>query len=244
MVISISINAAELGMRAGRFAAERLREAIEASDEASLVLSTGASQFETLAWLITEDVDWTKVSVFHLDEYIGLPASHKASFRKYLYERFISKITCKTFYAVDTEGDIEERIRFLTARIREKPIDVGLIGIGVNGHIAFNDPPADFSTREAYITVNLDDVCKKQQVDEGWFASVDEVPSGAVTMTVWQIMQCRTIISAVPHAVKADAVSKALTSKPDPLIPASILKQHNDFNLFLDYASASKTVVF
>jgi len=121
---------------------------------------------------------------------------------------------------------------------------VGLIGIGVNGHIAFNDPPADFATKEAYIVVNLDRKCKQQQVDEGWFNSPEEVPSKALSMTVWQIMQCRTIISAVPHAVKAEAVYKTLTSKVSPEIPASILKRHDDFNLFLDYNSASKTVTF
>lgn len=244
MIISISKDAAELGKRAGSLAAEKIRNAINAKGEARIVLATGTSQLETLSYLLSQDIDWSKVEMFHLDEYIGLPVTHKASFRKYLNDRVISKIRCKAFYAIETEKNIPETINFLTARIREKPVDVGFIGIGVNGHIAFNDPPADFEIKEAYIVVNLDERCRKQQVDEGWFESLTQVPQQAISMTVWQIMQCRTIISAVPHKEKAEAVYNTLNRKLTPEVPATILKQHDDFNLFLDYYSVSKLITF
>ncbi len=244
MIISISKNASELGVAAARFAGAKLREAVARNGEARLVLSTGSSQFESLAALLREEIDWKKIELFHLDEYIGLPVSHKASFRKYLKERFIDFIDCRKFHSVDTEGDIGKVIAALTAGIRKKPVDVGLIGIGENGHIAFNDPPADFETREAFIVVTLDERCKAQQVGEGWFPSTKEVPEKAVSMTVWQIMQCRTIVSAVPHLVKAEAVHKTLTNPVSNLIPATMLKQHPDFNLFIDTNSASKVITF
>jgi glucosamine-6-phosphate deaminase len=204
-----------------------------------MVVSTGSSQFEMFQALVREKIDWSKVEVFHLDEYIGLPVTHKASFRKYLYERFINLVPVKKFYSVDVGGMIADLIAGLSAEIRKKPVDLGLIGIGVNGHIAFNDPPADFETRDAYIVVKLDDQCKMQQVNEGWFATINDVPDEAVSMSVWQIMQCRTIISVVPHLVKADAVKKTLTSKVTNTVPATMLKKHPDWHLFLDKNSAS-----
>lgn len=244
MIITISENASALGAAAARLSGARLREAIARNGEARLVLSTGLSQFETLAALLEEDVDWPKTEIFHLDEYIGIPVTHKASFRKYLQERFVDFIACRKFHSVDTEGDIGRTIADLTNEIRKKPVDVGLIGIGENGHIAFNDPPADFATREAFIVVTLDERCKRQQVGEGWFRSVEEVPGQAVSMTVRQIMQCRTIVSAVPHRVKAEAVHKTLTSGLSNMIPATMLKQHADFHLFLDCDSASQVIRF
>ncbi len=244
MIINISKNASELGEAAARFAGAKLREAVAINGQARLVLSTGQSQFETLETLLKEDVDWKKIEIFHLDEYIGLPIDHKASFRKYLKERFVDHIKCRRFHSVDTEGNIAEVIAGLTAEIRKKPVDVGLIGIGENGHIAFNDPPADFETREAFIVVTLDERCKTQQVGEGWFKSVEEVPEKAVSMTVWQIMRSRTIISTVPHLVKAEAVCRTLSSPISNLIPATMLKHHPDFHLFLDTNSASKVITF
>lgn len=244
MIISISKNVSELGAAAASFAGARLREAISHNGEARLVLSTGQSQFETLEALVKEDVDWKKIEIFHLDEYIGLPVTHKASFRKYLKERFIGHIECRKFHGVDTEGNIGKVIAGLTKEIREKPVDLGLIGIGENGHVAFNDPPADFETREAFIVVTLDERCKAQQVGEGWFKSMDDVPEKAVSMTVWQIMQCRAIVSCVPHLVKADAVYRTLSNPVSSLIPATMLKQHPDFHLFLDTNSASKVITF
>ena len=242
MVIDISKDAIELGLSAAHFAALKLNEAITRNGEARLVVSTGSSQFETFQALLKEKVEWERVEVFHLDEYIGLPITHNASFRKYLNERFISHIRSKKFHSVDVEGDIENKIRLLTTEIRKKPVDIGLIGIGVNGHIAFNDPPADFDNREAYIIVNLDDQCRLQQVNEGWFKSMEDVPSRAVSMTPWQIMQCKTIVSCVPHKVKALSVRNTLINKLTNMVPATLLKQHKDFHLYLDTNSASEII--
>ena len=237
MEIRIASTAELLGLSAARHAARLLNEAITARGEARLLLSTGASQFETLKALVKEPVQWEKVTMFHLDEYVGLPETHIASFRKYLKERFISQVPLKATYLVDgTEAGIAD----VTAALRQAPIDVGLIGIGENAHIAFNDPPADLGTKEAYIIVNLDDRCKRQQVGEGWFATVDDVPKQAVSMTVYQILQCRTILSCVPHAVKADAVYKALYAPQDAMTPAAHLRSHPDWTLYIDRYSAEK----
>jgi glucosamine-6-phosphate deaminase len=242
MIINISKNAAELGEQAAHLVAQKLKEAIRQNGDARMVVSTGASQFETFQALLKEELEWQKIEVFHLDEYIGLPITHEASFRKYLNDRFISHIRIKKFYSVDVENDIHKKIKDLTKEIRRKTIDVGLIGIGVNGHIAFNDPPADFNTREAYIIVNLDEQCRLQQVNEGWFKTIEDVPSQAVSMTPWQIMQCRTIISCVPHKVKAISVRNTLVNKLTEVVPATILKQHQDYHLYLDFNSASEII--
>jgi glucosamine-6-phosphate deaminase len=244
MEISISSDVVEMGKRAASLISLKLNELLRIKGEARMAVSTGSSQFEMFEALLRETVDWSKIEVFHLDEYIGLPVTHKASFRKYLKERFINHINLKKFHSVDVEGEIAGHIRELTSEIREKPIDLGLIGIGVNGHIAFNDPPADFETRDAYIIVNLNDQCKMQQVSEGWFETINDVPNQAVSMSAWQIMRCRTIISVVPHLVKADAVYKTLTNKLTPAVPATMLKQHPDWHLYLDRNSVSGIITF
>ena len=237
MFITISKTAEELGRNAAAFTAQKLREAIAANGEARLLLSTGASQLTTIEPLLQEDVDWSKVTMFHLDEYVGLPETHIASFRKYLRERFISKINLKAAHLVD--GDASS-IPALAAVLREKPIDIGLIGIGENAHIAFNDPPADFDTKEAYIVVDLDEACKRQQVGEGWFATLGDVPKQAISMTTFQIMQCKTILSCVPFGVKANAVRDTLHSGLTNKVPATLLKTHCDWHLYIDAESASK----
>jgi glucosamine-6-phosphate deaminase len=242
MVINISKDADELGFKAAQIAAIKLNEAIRQDGEARMILSTGNSQFETLQNLLKVKVEWEKVEVFHLDEYIGLPVKHMASFRKYLYDRFVSHVRLKKFHSIDVEGDIAQIITTLTAEVRKKPVHLGLIGIGVNGHIAFNDPPADFDTREAYIIVNLGSECKMQQVNEGWFKSVEDVPAKAVSMTPWQIMQCKTILSCVPHKVKAVSVRNTLINSVTNIVPATILKQHSDFLLYLDRNSTSEII--
>ncbi len=242
MIVTITSNPTDLGIRAASLTAKKLNEVISRNGEARMVVSTGSSQFELFQALIKEHIDWTKVEVFHLDEYIGLPITHIASFRKYLYERFINMVPVKKFHPVEVSGEITEQISMLTTELRKKPIDLGLIGIGVNGHIAFNDPPADFETRDAYIVVNLNDECRMQQVNEGWFETKDDVPEKAVSMSVWQIMQCKSIISVVPHTVKADAVKKTLTQKLTNTVPATMLKKHTDWNLFIDKDSASEII--
>ena len=242
MHINISSTPVELGQNAASLVAEKLKDAIREKGEARLLVSTGSSQFETLAALAESDLDWSVVTVFHLDEYIGLDISHPASFRKYLYGRFINRIPVGTFFPVDGNGDVAENIRRLSHEITKKPIDVGLIGIGENAHIAFNDPPADFDTKSPYIIVHLDDRCKLQQVNEGWFPALQDVPPTAISMSVHQIMQCRIIVSSVPHLVKAEAIAMTLHNELTNLVPATMLKKHPDWHLFLDAASASNVV--
>ena len=234
--IDISDNADELGMRAAGKIASLIEEAINKKGKARIILSTGMSQFETLSHLITYDLPWDKVEMFHLDEYVGLDESHPASFRKYLKERFVSKVNLKTAYFV--EG--VDAIPSLTRELRKEEIDVGVIGIGENGHIAFNDPPADFTTGEAYKVVTLDRRCREQQVGEGWFRTIDEVPAEAITMCVKEIMKSKHIVSAVPHEVKAEAIYNTITGRISQDVPATILKTHPDWNLFVDKDSASK----
>ena len=237
MEIRISVTPEQLGKSAARHAAYLLNRAIAAQGEARLLLSTGASQFETLRALVLEPVQWDRVTMFHLDEYVDLPETHIASFRKYLKERFISKVPLKAAWLMD---GTREGIARITAELRKAPIDVGLIGIGENAHIAFNDPPADLETKESYIIVDLDERCKQQQCGEGWFKTVDEVPKQAVSMTVHQILQCRTILSCVPHAVKAEAVYKALYAPQDAMTPAAQLRSHPDWTLYVDRFSADR----
>lgn len=238
--ITVQKTPTELGQVAAKKAAAVIQTAIAAQGIARVVLATGQSQFETLEALLTYDIDWSKVEVFHLDEYVGLPESHPASFRKYLKERFLSKVTVKAAHMVDGEGDVINHVANLSAKIHAAPIDLAFIGIGENAHIAFNDPPANFDTEEAFFVVELDDACKNQQVREGWFASLADVPKTAITMSVKQILAAKTIVSAVPHATKATAVFDSLTREITPEIPATILKTHPDWHLFLDEASASK----
>ena len=239
MIIHVYRTPEEMGNEAARLIAEKLNGAIAQKGEARLLLSTGASQFEMMDALIHMPVDFAKVTMFHLDEYVALPVTHIASFRKYLQERFVDKVPLKEAVFVNGEGDVEANIAAITARIKEAPIDVGVIGIGENGHIAFNDPPADFDTEASYKVVNLDERCKRQQVGEGWFATVDDVPKQAISMTVKQIMACDSIVSVVPHAVKAEAEKNTLERDVTNLVPATIMKTHPDFNLFLDSESAA-----
>ncbi len=231
MRIVISKTAEELGKRAADAAEIIIKEAIHKNGEARIILSTGASQFETLKNLTARDIDWSKVTMFHLDEYVNLPETHPASFRKYLKERFVAKTNVGKAHFVD---GTKENIAFLTEEIRKAPVDLGIVGIGVNGHIAFNDPPADFETKDAYIIVNLDETCRNQQVGEGWFNTFDDVPKQAVSMTVYQIMQCKNIITAVPHAEKAWAIENTLKGELSNLVPATMLKMHDSWQLFTD----------
>lgn len=236
----ILTDADELGRAAAELAASTLNDAIAARGSARLVLSTGASQFTTIEALVDQPVDWTKVEMFHLDEYLGIDQDHPASFIRYLRDRFVSRVDLGAAHFVDPTLGPEQAIAELTAAIRSAPIDVGLIGIGENAHLAFNDPPADFGTTEAYIVVNLDDACRRQQVREGWFADVDEVPSQAISMTVHQILACRHIVSAVPYAAKAAAIAALHASTGlDPMVPATALVAHPNVDLLLDQDSAA-----
>ncbi len=239
MEIIISEDRKELGKIAADQGASLIQKAIQKNGKANIILATGASQFEMLEELIMKDIDWSRITAFHLDEYIGLPVSHPASFRKYLKERVVDKISLNKFHYVDGEGDPVEECRRLGEIIASHPIDVAFIGIGENGHLAFNDPPADFETEEAFIQVDLDEDCRKQQLGEGWFKSLEEVPKQAISMSVKQILKSDVIICSVPDERKAEAVKNSVEGDITPNVPASILREHNSSWLYLDKGSAS-----
>ena len=239
MEIIISENKDEAGLKAASKGADYIRKAIEEKGESHIILATGASQFEVLNQLIKEDLDWSKVTVFHLDEYIGLSISHPASFRKYLKERFADKVPIKEFNYINGEVDVVQECKRLGERISKVSIDTAFIGIGENGHLAFNDPPADFETEDPYIIVNLDDNCRKQQLGEGWFKTFQDVPQKAISMSVKQILKSDVIICTVPDQRKSEAVKKTIWSDISPEVPASILRKHNKTFLYLDEDSAS-----
>ncbi|SDC71955.1 glucosamine-6-phosphate deaminase [Niabella drilacis] len=230
-----------LGKAAGEKAAALIRDTIAATGKAHIILATGTSQFQTLRQLsAAKDIDWTKVIMFHLDEYIGLPATHPASFRKYLRERFLDKVPpLKASYLINGETDAGAEVRRLNTVMDQHPIDVALVGIGENGHLAFNDPPADFDTEDPYLIVNLDEKCRRQQMDEGWFATPEDVPAQAISMSVKQIMKSQHIICSVPDSRKAQAVKDSVTQPVGPLFPASILQQHPSCRLYLDRHAAA-----
>ena len=240
LTINVSPTAKENGYKAALKAAEVINAAIEKKGHARIVLSTGSSQFEMFDALVSLPVDWSKVEMFHLDEYVGLSETHPASFRKYLKERFVNIVHPKAAYFVNGEGDIEKNIAELTKELRRDEIDLGMIGIGENGHIAFNDPPADFDAVEAYSVVNLDHKCRMQQVGEGWFATEDDVPKQAISMLPRQIMACKTIITVVPHSVKAEAIYLTITKPVTNMVPATLLKTHPDWHLYIDDDAAAK----
>ena len=241
MKVNIYDNPLDLGKAAGIAASRLIREAIEVNGSANIILATGTSQFETINQLTTEEeIDWSKVVMFHLDEYIGLPITHPASFRKYLQERFLSKVPAlKAAHLINGEADAEAVCEKIGALLSKHPIDVALVGIGENGHLAFNDPPADFETEQPYIIVELDEPCRKQQLGEGWFKSFEEVPRQAISMSVKQILQSKHIICSVPDERKAMAVKNSLEQQISNLYPASILQQHTDCTLYLDKFSST-----
>jgi glucosamine-6-phosphate deaminase len=241
MFIRINNDSREAGMEAGMKAASLIRQAIASKGNATIILATGSSQFETLVQLTEEEgIDWSKVTLFHLDEYIGLPVSDKASFRKYLQERFIEKVPAlKSVNLIDGEADPDKECQRLEYLLSQTEVEVALVGIGENGHLAFNDPPADFETDRAYLVVNLDEECRRQQVNEGWFGSISEVPTHAISMSVKQIMASKHIVCTVPGIRKAKAVKNTLERPVSNYYPASILQHHADCYLFLDKASAS-----
>ena len=236
--ISVSRTAAENGRKAAIKAAELINKAIAEKGHARIILSTGASQFEMFENLVKQPVQWSKVEMFHLDEYVDLPETHIASFRKYLKERFANIVHPGAVHFVG-DGDPKQNIEELTRELRKDVVDVGLIGIGENGHIAFNDPPADFDATEAYRIVNLDHKCRMQQVGEGWFATEDDVPRQAISMLPKQIMACKAIVSVVPHSVKAKAIYDTITQPVNNMVPATLLKTHPEWYLYIDDDAAS-----
>jgi glucosamine-6-phosphate deaminase len=230
-----------MGCLAAEAAAKVINKSIAENGAANIVLATGASQFTFHTNFVTQDVDWAKVTAFHLDEYIGMPETHPASFRKYLKERFVDHVPpLNDFHYVDGEApDPAAECRRLDALIADHPIDVSCIGIGENGHIAFNDPPADFNTDAAYLVVSLDEACRRQQLGEGWFSVLDDVPTRAISMSIRCMMKSRTLIVTIPDERKAEAVKNCFEGPVTNQVPGSILQQHDDCQIFLDKAAAS-----
>ncbi len=240
MKVVIAQDRGELGRYVAQQAAEVLRGVLSEKDECNLVVATGSSQFETLDNLVREtDIDWSRVNGFHLDEYLGIERKHSASFCGYLASRFVDKVSLKSFFFMDGMRPPAELQAAANAAVADKSIDLLLCGIGENGHLAFNDPPADFKATDPYLIVELDEPCRRQQVGEGWFDSFEQVPNHAISMSVQQILQAKQVLCCVPDNRKAAAVRATLESEVSPLVPASILQQHGNTTLALDSASAS-----
>jgi len=240
MVIKIYDDKTSLGRAAAEQAAVSLRKAIQEGGRARIIAATGASQFEFLdALTAMPGIEWPRVEMFHLDEYVGLPASHPASFRKYLLERLIQRTGIRKYHFLEGDGDVPKAVRMVAAELVAAPIDVAFVGIGENGHLAFNDPPADFQTEEPYLIVDLDEACRRQQVGESWFAELSQVPKRAISMSVGQILKSKEIIAVVPEARKAQAVKSCFEGEISPLAPASILRTHAHATVFLDKESAA-----
>lgn len=242
MHVSVYDDKLQASSAAAADGAERIRQAIAARGRANIVVATGASQFDLCEQLALQaDLNWNRVSIFHLDEYCGLPISHPASFRLYLWERFVRRLPVPpaAFYPLNGEGDAAAECERVGAIIRQHPVDVAFVGIGENGHLAFNDPPADFHVEAPYHVVQLDEDCRRQQYDEGWFASLEQVPRQALSMSIRQIMTSRAIICTVPDERKARAVAAALQGPVSPEVPASILQTHEQATVYLDQPAAS-----
>jgi glucosamine-6-phosphate deaminase len=242
MNIITSENKQEMGRRAAGQGAQLIRDVLSKRGAATIIVATGASQFEMLDALAKEpDIRWDRVTAFHLDEYVGMEITHGASFRKYLWERFHSKLPLPlvAFHYINADKDPHGECKRLGELIKQKNVDVAFIGIGENGHLAFNDPPADFQTEQPYLVVNLDEACRKQQLGEGWFPTLNDVPTQAISMSVKQILKSNAIICTVPDSRKAIAVKGAVEGPVTPDVPASILQRHARTWLFLDRASAA-----
>jgi glucosamine-6-phosphate deaminase len=240
MNVIISPTKQQTGKRAASEGAALIRQALEQRGEAFIVLATGASQFAMLATLVRADLGWGKVTGFHLDEYIGLPGDHPASFRRYLRERFVERLPqpLRAFHYISPDQDPAAECARQSRLISPVSVDVAFVGLGENCHLAFNDPPADFETEEPYLIVTLEEACRRQQLGEGWFASLEEVPRQAISMSIRQIMKSQAIICIAPEKRKAEAVRKAIEGPVTPEAPASILQRHADCRFFLDAESA------
>ncbi len=241
MRIEIYPSRVETSHQAARRAAASLRGAIAGQGRAVFVAATGASQFDFLEDLASQpDIDWSKTVMFHLDEYVGLSADHPASFRRYLMERLVNQVHPGEVHLIAGDApDLQAELLRLNALISAQPVDVAFVGIGENGHLAFNDPPANFETEQPYILVDLDEDCRRQQLGEGWFPTLADVPRQAVSMSIQQILKSRVIVCTVPDARKAQAVKDCFTGPVSSQHPASILRQHEDCLVFLDHDSAA-----
>jgi len=240
MIVRVFDDKKSLGAAAADQAAKAIRRAVKDRGAARIIAATGNAQLEFLDVLTrAEGIDWKNVEMFHLDEYVGLPMTHPASFQKYLLEQLINKVRMTRYHLLDGTIDANETARRVGEALRSAPIDIAFVGIGENGHLAFNDPPADFETEEPYIVVELDEACRRQQVGEGWFANLSEVPKRAISMSVKQVLKAKEIIGIVPDARKAKAVKLCFDGEISPMAPASILRTHAAATIYLDRESAS-----
>ncbi|HEY2976114.1 MAG TPA: glucosamine-6-phosphate deaminase [Pyrinomonadaceae bacterium] len=241
MDLAIFDSRLQLAQAAADEAAGLIRQAIATRGQAYLIAATGTSQFEFLdAIVLQPNVDWAQVTFFHLDEYVGLPKTHPASFRRYLQERIVDRVQPGAFHFLNGEApDPAAECRRVGELISRATIDAAFVGIGENGHLAFNDPPADFYTQEPYLVVELDEACRRQQVGEGWFETAGDVPAQAISMSVQQILKARHVLCVVPDRRKARAVRDCLEFEISPTHPASILQQHPGTTIYLDKESAS-----
>jgi glucosamine-6-phosphate deaminase len=240
--IHVSPDSDAMSAAAARHAERVLADAIAANGVARVIAATGNSQLGFLRHLTASPrIDWSRVELFHLDEYIGLDADHPASFRRVLHEHLVDRAGIRTFHELDGNADPDTVCRTVGAALARAPIDVAFVGIGENAHLAFNDPPADFETTAPYLVVTLDEACRRQQVGEGWFPSIAAVPTRAISMSIRQILAAREILVIVPDERKAAAVAAVLTGPITPEVPASILREHANATLYLDAASASRT---
>ena len=230
-----------LGRAAAEHAATVIKRAIAERGEARIVTATGAAQFQFLeALTATPNIDWTKVEAFHLDEYVGLPSNHPGSFKKFLIDNLASKTGIVKFHYLDgNASDVAAAAAEVGRKLVSAPIDIAFLGIGENGHIAFNDPPADFDIEDPYLIVNLDEACRRQQVGEAWFADISQVPKRAISMSARQILKARELLIVVPDLRKAPAVKMCLEGEINPMAPASIIRRHPNATIYLDTNSAS-----
>ncbi|HZQ18335.1 MAG TPA: glucosamine-6-phosphate deaminase [Terriglobales bacterium] len=241
MLLKVFENRTSLSQAAAEQASSAIRKALANSGRARIVAATAASQIEFLDALTKyRDIDWSNVEVFHLDEYIGLPMSHPGSFRQMLLELLIQKTGITQYHLLDGDtGDPKAVARRIGKEIASAPIDIAFLGIGENGHIAFNDPPADFDAQDPYIVVDLDEACRQQQVGEAWFADISQVPKQALSMSVRQILKAKEILAVVPDTRKARAIRDCFENEISPIVPASILRTHPNATIYLDTNSAS-----
>jgi glucosamine-6-phosphate deaminase len=240
MVLKVFNDKVSLGTAAAEQASTAIRSAIRDHGQARVIAATAASQFEFLDALAkAPDIDWQRVELFHLDEYIGLPITHPGSFRKMLLEQVIQKTGITRYHLLDGDADAPEVVRRASAALASAPVDIAFLGIGENGHLAFNDPPADFETEDPYLIVTLDEACRLQQVGEAWFADISQVPTRAISMSVRQILKAKEILAVVPDTRKAQAVKACFDSEISPMAPASILRTHPNATIYLDKNSAA-----
>jgi len=241
MLLKVFDDKVSLAKAAADQAANAIRSALAERGSARIIAATAASQLEFLDALTQmPGIDWCRVEVFHLDEYIGLPVTHPGSFRKMLLEQLVRKINVSKYHLLDGDApDPAEVARREGKALASAPIDIAFLGIGENGHIAFNDPPADFKTEDPYIIVNLDEACRRQQVGEAWFSDISQVPTQALSMSVQQILKVKEILAVVPDRRKAEAIKKCFEGEISPMAPASILRTHPNATIYIDKASAS-----